>query len=245
MDMSDQLELCGRMLRLEGTSLSSVHFHMQRVLADTPLRDRRVLDIGCGRGLHSIYMALQGAQVTAIDPEVHGSNPGVTQVLLNRLSQLELQSVRFKPIGLFDLASSEGPFDLIFSWNVINHIWPTRLDASRNHQAYSAYRDVVDRMCTFLSPGGRLLIADCARSNLFAVLTRLGIPHPIPGCRSIEWGTHQQMSTWRSILLKEGLAILRVTWYVPYPLRRLESILNNSLWGYLTTSHFAILAMRR
>ena len=58
--------------------------------------------------------------------------------------------------------------------------------------------------------GGTLLIADCARRNLFGDLM---VPNPF--APSIEWLKHQQPKLWVKLLQKAGFESKNIRWTVP------------------------------
>jgi SAM-dependent methyltransferase len=85
-----------------------------RIMPDS-LGGKRVLEIGCGMGLHTQLLAERGAVVTAIDL----TDPAVeaTRVRLNlaglagRVQQSDAEALPF----------DDGEFDLVWSWGVIHH----------------------------------------------------------------------------------------------------------------------------
>jgi SAM-dependent methyltransferase len=85
-----------------------------RLLGD--LRGRRILDVGCGLGESSIYFAMRGANVTALD-----ISPKMVDLTLQngRLHGLEIEGV----VGTGEsLNVHDDSFDVVYAANVLHHI---------------------------------------------------------------------------------------------------------------------------
>jgi 2-polyprenyl-3-methyl-5-hydroxy-6-metoxy-1,4-benzoquinol methylase len=86
-----------------------------RVIPFERLRGRRVLEIGCGMGLHTQLMAATGAQVTAIDLSDTSIEATRKRLALKGLTaHVERVDAEVMP---FD----SGSFDFVWSWGVIHH----------------------------------------------------------------------------------------------------------------------------
>jgi 2-polyprenyl-3-methyl-5-hydroxy-6-metoxy-1,4-benzoquinol methylase len=86
-----------------------------RLIPFEKLKGKRVLEIGCGLGLHSQLMAQAGARLTSIDLTLRAA--GLTQ---RRLALKGLESdVRVMDAEQLDF--EEGEFDFVWSWGVIHH----------------------------------------------------------------------------------------------------------------------------
>jgi SAM-dependent methyltransferase len=109
------------------------------------LRDRRILDIGCGLGESSIYFAMQGAKVTALD-----ISPKMVELTLQnaRLHGLEVEGV----VGTGEsLNVPDDSFDIVYAANVLHHI----------QDRAQVYENV--RRC--LKPGGTFVAWDPLKYN--------------------------------------------------------------------------------
>ena len=61
------------------SSKSRLKFQMDMLFRGVDLKDKKVLDIGGGYGLFSLYAASRGAKkVICLEPEADGSSSGVT-----------------------------------------------------------------------------------------------------------------------------------------------------------------------
>lgn len=79
------------------------------------LAGRRVLEIGCGMGLHSEMLARTGARLTSIDLSPTSVEATRTRMGLKGLDadvrEMDAERLDFEP----------GSFDLVWSWGVIHH----------------------------------------------------------------------------------------------------------------------------
>jgi 2-polyprenyl-3-methyl-5-hydroxy-6-metoxy-1,4-benzoquinol methylase len=75
----------------------------------------RALDLGCGIGRHSLYLAQQGLDTTATDLSTSGLE--FTQVW-SREQELDIQ---FQQCPMHSLPFADASFDYCLSWNVIYH----------------------------------------------------------------------------------------------------------------------------
>lgn len=101
---------------LEGARLYATdRTPFDRVMPLAQLRGKRVLEIGCGMGLHTEIMARSGADVTAID-----LTPTAVEATRERL-RLKGLTARVEEADAETIAFSAGSFDFVWSWGVIHH----------------------------------------------------------------------------------------------------------------------------
>ena len=104
------------------------------------LRDKRLLDIGCGLGESSVYFGLQGAQVTATD-----ISPGMVK------TAIELGRMHGVVIGGLVAAGEElsvpsNHFDFVYAANTLHHVTGRESFLQRIHDT--------------LKPGGKFFLWD-------------------------------------------------------------------------------------
>jgi 2-polyprenyl-3-methyl-5-hydroxy-6-metoxy-1,4-benzoquinol methylase len=78
------------------------------------IQRKRVLDAGCGDGWYSHRMALAGARVTGIDYSERGVE----------MARQAVPDVEFRHASVLDLPFSDESFDVVFCFQVIEHIPP-------------------------------------------------------------------------------------------------------------------------
>ncbi len=79
------------------------------------LKGARVLEIGCGSGLHTELMAAAGAEVTAVDLTLHAIEATRKRLALKGLSADVIQA------DAESLPLDSRSFDFVWSWGVIHH----------------------------------------------------------------------------------------------------------------------------
>jgi 2-polyprenyl-3-methyl-5-hydroxy-6-metoxy-1,4-benzoquinol methylase len=79
---------------------------------------KSVLDLGCGSGSSSMYLASRGANVTAID-----TSKNAIELLKRSCRQHNIQNINALQMSAFDIVEL-GQFDAVFGLFVLHHIEP-------------------------------------------------------------------------------------------------------------------------
>jgi len=111
---------------------------VERMLGSLPLAGMRALDVGCGSGRWSRWLAAHGAQVVGIDP---------TAAMLETARALS-PGVTFESRSATDIDFPPNTFDLIVTVTVIQHLRPAEQERA------------VAAMCRVVRPGGMLFAFD-------------------------------------------------------------------------------------
>jgi SAM-dependent methyltransferase len=230
--------------RLYSTRHNLDHF-LATVFADLPLEGCTVLDIGGGMGLLGFAAVQRGAaRAVLVEPEAHapgetaGGTAGVTarfrevRDALGWSDQVVLAPVTFQA---FDPGAER--FDLVLSHNSINHLDERACtELHRSAEARRVYLEIFAKVRSLMRTGGRLVILDCARRNLFG---DLGLRSPI--MPAIEWRKHQQPRVWARLLTEAGFTEPAIRWTTLHSLGRPgRLLLGNPVAAYVLTSHFRL-----
>jgi 2-polyprenyl-3-methyl-5-hydroxy-6-metoxy-1,4-benzoquinol methylase len=150
----------------------------------------RVLDVGCGVGRWSRYLAARGATVTGID-----LSPTMIGEARRRAQARPLRGeCRFLVQDLAALETGE-KFDLVLGVTVLQHI----LDAA-------ALRAALQRLAAHLAPGGRLILLEAAPE------------HAADRCDSAIFRARAR-STYLQLFAECGLEVRATTGVDPAPFR--------------------------
>ena len=214
----------------------NLQFHLKTLFKNIPLKNRRVLDIGGGSGLHSFYAACMGAkEVVCLEPETEGSRSGAGAKFRKLSGILGYDSVRFEPVTFqaFDPAGEQ--FDIILLHNSINHLDETAcINLLNDEQSKAIYMDIFSKLSSVASSGAKLMVCDCSRYNFFALLR---IKNPF--APTIEWEKHQAPEVWVNLLSQVGFVNPRVRWTAFNTLRSPGRVLlGNKLLSYFLRSDF-------
>ena len=221
----------------------NLKLHLTNIFSKIDFKNKKVLDIGGGSGVHSSYAAVRGAaKVDCLEPEFDGSHEGMKENFeeLQRIigaTNVELHSVTFQ-----DYETKISDYDLILTYNVVNHL---NEEACQTLQSSQDSRDKFVRMfmkcSSMLKQGGMMLVADCGRRNFFG---DLGIYNPF--ANDIDWKIHQEPKFWLNLMEKAGFKRLNIHWSTFNSLGRLGKFLfGNRLFSYLTFSHFYFWTIKR
>jgi SAM-dependent methyltransferase len=235
--MSSSSQAVVLMPDVSGVRWSRVEFWLRQSLRDLDFRGKAVLDVGAGDGLFSCYMALQGAaRVVSLEPELDGSVTNPRRTLLARVQALHLDNVTCFSDPFQDYAGPECEFDVIVAHNVINHLDEGAVAVlHRDEDARASYRALLRKFYELLKPGGVVVIADCARANIFPWL---GLPNPIAS--TIEWSKHQDPDLWVRLLRDVGFGAPDLHWTYPRRLSAFGRFLDNRFMSFLMQSHFVL-----
>lgn len=125
----------------------------ETLIGTAGLAGKRVLEIGCGMGMHSQMMLAAGAQLTSID-----LSPTSVAATRRRLELRGLDGdVRSMDAEALDFAADE--FDLVWSWGVIHHSASTGKVLKQIHRV--------------LKPGGSAKIMVYAADGCSAYITMM------------------------------------------------------------------------
>lgn len=236
------------MLRADGHDSPPAFFRAAAgIFRGVELRDKRVLEIGSGRGLMALYAALQGAaKVVSIEPELVGATSGVIAVQRQRVSTLGVRNVIVVPADFNAWNPGDARFDVVLSRASINHLYQSDRHALEDRATYSNYLRVVRKIHDTLAPGGVFIATDACRYALFTRLRKFGIRRPWRWQRSgVDWRHHQNPSTWARIFRDAGFSRTEVHYAVPYKLRHLGLVVNTAAANFFLSGTFIIQAFVR
>jgi SAM-dependent methyltransferase len=186
---AERLRKLGQEMGLWNHGFDFARFATQ-LFRDTDFRDKTMLEIGCGKGMLCLWAALHGAETVGLEPMAEGC---------------------YDSSECLTVQGFQGPknyFDVVLSLASINHLDEksciTLLDSA---DAVREYQEIFRNIAAMMKPGGKLIIMDAARHNLFG---DLGIRNPLTP--NIEWFKHQQPEFWAKLLSGCGFGDPNITW---------------------------------
>jgi SAM-dependent methyltransferase len=103
-----------------------------------PKRVVSAVDLGCGAGRHSVLLADHAERVLAVDV--------ADRMLDIARAGRARPNIDYQRRGVLDVASEDGPFDVVLSVHTLHHVGSTGT--------------VLPHVRSLLAPGGRLIVAD-------------------------------------------------------------------------------------
>jgi SAM-dependent methyltransferase len=210
------------------------------------LTGKRVLEIGSGAGLRSMFIGLQGARsVVSLEPGLAGSRHNYKEMQRRRLDALGLSNVEFldADFNLWDAGTQR--FDVIVSESSINHLHESSHHALHHAPTYEAYRRICGKMHHLLDSGGVACVSDAARYGFFSLTKRLGVRRPWTGKKpSANWRIHQNAGVWRRIFLDSGFQDVEIEYPLPHRLRHLGPVVANPVSNFFLRAYFYLRAWK-
>ena len=127
---------------------------LAQFISQINLKNRRILEIGCGLGLPSFVASKMGAEVTAMD--IH---PDVETMMGRNMTRNNIDSIRYQRASFLDEHTNLGIFDLVIASDII----------------YSGRE--LPKVCRFIkrhmSPKGCFILGDPQRYSLPTFLQAL------------------------------------------------------------------------
>ncbi|HEY5147332.1 MAG TPA: class I SAM-dependent methyltransferase [Polyangiaceae bacterium] len=161
----------------------------------------RILDVGCGFGLFAAYFGQTQPRrrIVGVDPSAR--RIGIARDVAGRLGLREHAFV----VGDVRDAELEGPFDAAYVLDVMHHL-PT-----------ADQRRVLERLRSFLAPGGMLLLKDITTEPRAGLLFTEALDRLMVGFR--EPLAYRHHRDWGNMLTELGFKVrmVRVPDVLPYP----------------------------
>jgi 2-polyprenyl-6-hydroxyphenyl methylase/3-demethylubiquinone-9 3-methyltransferase len=155
----------------------------------------RILDVGCGGGLLSNFLALEGHDVTGID---------ISQSSLEVAARFDAsKKVRYLHANAYDLPFEKGSFDVVCAMDILEHVENPKL--------------LVQQASKALRPGGLFFFHTFNRNLLSYFLIIKGVDWFVKNApkNMHVYNLFIKPEEMRSICQNEGLAIERMIGLVP------------------------------
>ncbi len=219
--------------------------HLSYIFRGIELNGKKVLDIGGGTGLLSLWAAVNGSEAICLEPEDDGATHGVSLTFENMKNNISksLNATLYKDtIQSFIIENKSSPtpkgFDIVVLANTINHINEEAVMNIDSNEAKEFFNFYFNEMFDIINHNGSIIITDCDRNNFF---NDIGLKNPL--MPTIEWNKHQSPFVWKKFLQNCGFKKIKISWTTPNSFGLIGRILlGNRLAAYFTLSHFKISA---
>jgi ubiquinone/menaquinone biosynthesis C-methylase UbiE len=243
----DRRAAFARMLDEDGHDNLDGYLHEAAHLFEgVPIAGRTLLEIGSGKGLMTMYAAMQGAaHVVSMEPEMIGSRSGMITVQQQRLDRLGIHSVEFLPADFNQWDPQGRTFDIVMCRAAINHLHASDQHALHHRPTYQGYLEVIRKMLRVTAPGGVVLITDACRYAFFTATRNLGIRRPWDWSKTgINWRHHQNPQTWARIFREAGFSSVHVRYPLPFRLRQFGGVVDTAAVNFFLQGSFILRSTR-
>jgi SAM-dependent methyltransferase len=203
---------------------------------------RKMLDIGCGKGLFPVYACCAGAvSAVGVDPEAAGSTSKSGLKFESMIKDLKLEDrVTFLKTVFQEAKLEKGSFDIVLMKASVNHLDEEACTILHKETwARERYVDIFKKIADLMRPGAKIVMTDSSPANLFG---RLFDYNPL--IPTVEWEKHQKPELWGKLLRESGFSDVRIRWIPPNRLWFLRGLLATRAAAYATTSLFCLDAAR-
>jgi SAM-dependent methyltransferase len=182
-----------------------------QLFRDIDFTGKRMMEIGCGKGVLCLWAALQGAsEVVGLEPLAEGAydSSECHRDFESMARQLELPQAKILPVTVQQYTGIENHFDIVLSVASINHLDEKAcVKLQDSSDAVRTYENIFRGIARMMKLGGKLIITDAARHNVFG---DLGMRNPLTP--NIEWFKHQQPQYWVELLKQSGFGEPIIHW---------------------------------
>ena len=197
-------------------------FHFNEQFNEIDLKNKNILEVGCGRGYLSLYIAMfkEACHVTALDENAgHGSKEGILHELKRNINNLGLEN-KLEAIETNALLFKENKYDIIIANNCLHHFVNNGHDYLENPVVANNYITMINHFGQLLEKNGYFIIQEF---DIFNIWKYVASKYIFP---NIDWSLHPPLSGWIDAINKVEYFSYKVKNQVPYKLRYLEKILS-------------------
>jgi len=211
-------------------------FHAQEELKDLSLEGKEVLEIGCGRGSFSLYMALWGnaKKVLALD---ESAGFGADETHLRRLEETvrnhSILNVETMKASINTTAFPKERFDVIVANFSLHHVIRSSWFPPENEKAQKELLELCTALKACLRKNGTLVLREMSRMNFWRFMPyRWKMSH-------IDWEIHPTLKEWLLVLNQTGFKDVSYEFLTPYFLSTWPSfVVRNRLANFFFSSTF-------
>jgi SAM-dependent methyltransferase len=227
----------------EDEPLDAFLFHADEQLNGISLCDKTILEVGCGNGAFSLYMALCGKaeKVIALDEaDGNGSKPEAFRQLKMVIDKHAIPNITTVKASLYGCELPENSFDVIVGNFSLHHAINPFGALFKDRGARQAALSTFKLFHTLLKDSGRIVLREMSRINFWRYMPyKWKMSH-------IDWKGHATLREWRWIIKKAGFCDVRHAFLTPFSLRTWPSpIIRSQFANFFFSSSFYLYAKKR
>jgi len=222
------------------SSSANWRFYVRQLFQGIPLAGKRMLDIGAGTGLLSLYAACSGAErVVALEPEAAGSSSNMRSIFHTTADELGCTQAEMQSLTFQEYEPAGQRYDVVMVHQAINHLDEEAcIQLHCDQEARDTYRHLLKKLAGMCAEEARVVIVDVSRYNFF---NQLGLRCPF--AKTIEWHKHQPPKVWSRLLSDVGFRTCRLRWFAFNRLGKVGyAVLGNALAAHFLGTSFCIVA---
>ncbi len=218
-------------------------FHANEQLSGMSLTDKTILEIGCGGGAFSLYMALCGKakKVVALDEaEGHGYDAKAFKQLQTIIQNHNIPNITAIKSGIHDYAIPEKSFDFIVGNFSLHHAISPFGSLFKNEKARNAALSTFKLLLSLLKDNGRVVLREISRINFWRYMPyKWKMSH-------IDWKGHATLREWLWIMKTAGFYNAHHAFLTPFFLRNWPSFfIRSQSANFFFSSSFYLYGTRR
>ena len=187
-------------------------FHAQEELKDISLNGKEVLEIGCGRGAFSLYMALSGKakMILALDESAgFGADEAYLRGLEEIVKSQSIVNVETMKASITTVTFPAETFDVIVANFSLHHVVRSSWCLPDNSEAQRELLDLLTALKTCLRKNGILVLREMSRINFWRFMPyRWKMSH-------IDWEIHPTLREWLAVLKQAGFRDVSYSFLTP------------------------------
>jgi 2-polyprenyl-3-methyl-5-hydroxy-6-metoxy-1,4-benzoquinol methylase len=210
-------------------------YHFNEEFRGIEVRGKRILEIGCGSGFVSLYLAfvMGVGHLDAMDEAAGEGNPStILDTLETNVRSLGLTNITVLKKDIMQFTSSE-PYDIVVSNNAMHHVCEHGL-LKWDVRARKKYIEIFGHLKSLLRPEGTLMLREYSRNSIWRYL---------PGrYQEVEWSLHPTKGEWLGVLRQAAFRNISYQYSCPYTLRHGAPLVRNPIVQALNYPCFHIRA---
>ena len=215
---------------------------LKEQLRGIDLSQKKILDIGCGKGMVAAYICLlyPEANVSAIDEdEGNGLDQGSLKIIHEAKSKFILNNLTILKKDFWEIDFELDSFDVILANDSLHHIVEYNVKDETQKQKENWLKAFL-KIKKYLKPGGHLILREVSVFNFWNHTNlKLLFSH-------MTWEIHPSLKFILETLKEAGFIDVQYSYLVNYKLRILTKLLEkNFLYGYFLNPTFHISAQKK